>query len=240
MRTFSLRSWLRVLGTVALLCTAPVAIAADTPYVLPKKEFKKRIKYVSLSPLSVHESLNLSDDMRAFVEAEANTRLNKTKLQVLGIQPYAQLRATLAEQVGGLMTAEGLVDERRRTVVWDHAKREMRHRHPVDAFAEIGIRIVNAAFAKDRAEWDGVKQKVKSSGDGFALFGGPNYQGTIAALSFQLVIYDRSDELLFVNRGGIEVLQERQGAKLVLRDEAAMLQDQKSLKKAVQLAFKGL
>jgi len=236
----SMPVWIVVVAVFGLLGAPAASAASDSPYLIAKKEFKNRIKSIALSPVIAHETLNLSSSMQSLVEAEASARMNKTKLEVLGIEPYAQLRATMIEQIGGLRTADGVVDPRREASVLDHTKREMRHRHQVDAFAQLSIRVVRAAYADDRAEWDGIKQKVAKSGDGFALFGGPNYQGTIGAASFQLAIYDRSDQLLYLNRGGIEVLQERQGDSLVLIDESTYLQDEKRLKKAVQLAFKGL
>ncbi len=116
----------------------------------------------------------------------------------------------------------------------------MRHRYQMDAFAEISLRLVRATFSEDRAEWDGIKQRVEHSGDGFSLFGSRNYQGTIAAASFQLAIYSLNDDLLFINRGGLEVLQQRQGAKLEVLPMNTLFQDEKKLRKAVQFAFKPL
>ena len=234
------KSWALNMSCLVLLLggLAPAMYAADdSPYRISKKEFRQQVNSVSLSPLHVPPIIELSEDMRRLLEAEAVKRLSKTKLEFLPIEPYAQLRATFAVQIGGLYNASGELDARRQAVVFDHAKREMRMRHQVDAFAEISVRMVHASFLKDRAEWDGIKQKVQASGDGFALFGGNNYQGSIAAASFQLAIYDRSDNLLFVNRGGIEVLQERVGTQLKLLDMSTILNDEKRMAKAVRLAF---
>ncbi len=236
----------RLMGLILAVALVYVGFAAsayaakDSPYILSKKEFKQRVKSISLSPLDFPPAFELSHEMRGMIEAEATQRLAKKKLETVGIAPYEELRNTFAQRIGGLTNAEGVLDPRRKAVVWDHAKREMRYKYPVDAFAEISLRPVSAVFTDDRAEWDGVKQKVKHSGDGFALFGGKNYQGTIAAISFQLAIFDAADELLFVNRGGIEVMQERQGAKLVVLPAEGLLKDAKKIKKAVQLAFKQL
>lgn len=223
------------------LCLAPVApvhAAKDSPFIISKKDFKKQVKSVALTPLVVPDLLILTDEMRALIESEAARRLAKTRLDVTGIEPYAEIQTLFAAQIGGLLDASGKPDARRRDIVSDHARREMRLRYPVDAFAEISLRVVNADFADDRANWDGVKQKVKKSGDGFALFGGKDYRGEIAAVSFQLAFFNRANELLFVERGGIEVLQERQSASLVLLPLDTVLLDEKRLKKAVQIAFK--
>ena len=224
------------LNIVALCFTAyPVALQAadDSPYAIEKREFKKRIKSVALTPLYAPDIFKLDAATRAMIEAEATERMAKTKLKALPIATYAELRQTMADQIGGLASADGEVDAQREAIVWDHAKREMRMRHDVDGFAEISIRMVNAAFKADRAEWDGVKAKVKSSG------GGNKYEGSIAAASFQLAIFDRNDNLLYSSRGGIEVMQERQGSRLFLRD-GKFLQDEKRVKKAIREAFKEL
>ncbi len=211
--------------------------ADDSPYLIEKKKFRKSVRTVALAPLDVPDMFTLSAQMHQHLEAEATKALNKTRLKGVGIPVYQEIRTLFVQRVGGLRLDE--LDQKHRTAVLDHSKREMRLRHPVDAFAEMSLRAVSAAFADDRAEWDGVKRKVKSSGDGFSLFGGKNYQGSIAAASFQLAIYDRSDKLLYLQRGGIDVMQERRADKLVLREDN-YLNDPKRLRKAVQMAFKPL
>ena len=229
-----------IITLVLALLAAPTLANKESPFLIEKKEYKNRVKIVSLAPLDVAPGLDLTPEMHQFIETEAAKQLDKTKVDAIAIEPYARIRDMMVQQVGGITNAEGQVLVAKQRIVWDHAKREMRHRHQMDAFAQISIRPVSAVFSDDRAEWDGVKQKVKASGDGFSLFGGKNYQGTIGALSFQLAMIDRNDELLFVNRGGIEVLQERQGGKLVPLDSTVLMQDEKKIKKAIQLAFKPL
>jgi len=230
---------------VSIIClylgfSQAVQAANESPYLLEMKVFKKTVRSVALSPLNAPDMLQLSDDLRAQIEAEATRELAKTKIKTVGIPAYAEIQNLFSNQVGGIRNAAGEIDSLRQSVVLDHTKREMRMRHAVDGFAQISLQVVNAAFADDRAEWDGVKRKVKSSGDGFSLFGGgKDYQGTIASASFQLDIYDRNDKLLFLHRGGIDVLQERQGDKLVLRT-GSVIDDPKRLKKAVKMAFKPL
>lgn len=214
--------------------------AEEDPFLIDKKDYRKQVKVISLAPLDLAPGLQLDAQMLQFIENEAASRLAKTKVEVIPIEPYAKIRNMMASQVGGIHDAEGGVYLQKRAIVWDHAKREMRHNHEMDAFAQISIRAVSASFADDRAEWDSVKQKVKKSGDGLSLFGGPDYGGSIAALSFQLAIVDINDNLLFVNRGGIELLQSRQGSQLVMLDTNNLLQDEKRIKKAIQIAFKPL
>lgn len=230
-----------LVSLVLITLFVPQAFAAkESPFIIEKKEFKKRVKVISLAPLDPAPGLDISPEMQQFIEAEAAKELEKTRVETIAIEPYARLRDMMVQQVGGITNEKGEVLTAKQRIVWDHVKREMRHRHQMDAFAQISIRPVTAVFNDDRAEWDGVKQKVQATGDGFSLFGGKNYQGTIGALSFQLAMTDRNDQLLYVNRGGIEVLQERQGPKLVPVDTALLMQDQKKIKKAIQLAFKPL
>jgi|GEM_PF-1459174 len=220
--------------------TADHAVGAkDTPYVLAKKSFKKQVKTVALSPLQVPAMFELSAEMRDFIESEASAALAKTKIDNLGGGDYRSLQAIFSQRVGSEAAKDEAADARRERIVRDHTRREVRRRHDFDGFAEVSLVAVSATFSDDKAEWDGVKRKVKSSGDGFSLFGGKNYQGTIAGVSFQLAIYDRNDTLLYLNRGGIDVLQARQGEHLVMRTDD-YLSDTKRLKRAVRMAFKPL
>ena len=225
------------LACVALLWAQTLQAAADSPFLVDKKTFKKSISSVALSPLSVPALVKISDEMRLHIEAEATKALKKTKLQALDVAATQEIQTRFTEHVGGLMNASGEIDSQRLAVVRDHTRREMRLKHPVDGFADLSLRVVRAPFANDRAEWDGVKRKIKVIDK--SLFGGKDYQGSIAAVSLQLAIYDRSENLLYLARGGVDVLQDRQGDQLILRTDD-FLNDPKRLKKAVQAVFKPL
>ncbi len=134
-----------------LLGTAAHVFAADSPYLLAKSDFKRQVQVISLSPLTVPDLLTVSAPMRQLIEAEAAKQLEKTRFESLDIAPYAALRDTLATQIGGLLDDAGNIDPRRQRVVWDHAKREMRLRYPMDAFAEISLRVVGAPFSDNKA-----------------------------------------------------------------------------------------
>lgn len=224
------------------LLMLPVAShgAEQSPYLVPKKEFAKTVKSIALAPLEVPAMFALRPGLRAAIETEATRALQRKKFKLTEIEAYAEIRTLFAQRIGGLHNAQGELDPQRHAAVLDHAKREMRLRYPVDAFAEITLRPVRAVFSDDRAEWDGTKQKVEHSGDEFSLFGGKNYQGSIAAISFQLAIFDRTDKLLFVSRAGVEVMQQRQGTRLVVIPAEQLLQNEKQVLKAVKSAFKKL
>lgn len=224
----------------SLICllAAPAYAASDSPYLIEKKDFKKKISSVALSPLDVPDMIPLSADMRTFLETEAAKALAKKKISNQAMSEYAAIYTNFSNQIGGLRNAEGELDAKRRALVRDHARREMRLQHAIDGFAEIALVAVSAQFSEDRAEWDGVKRKVISN-DRNSLFGGGKYQGSIAGVSFQLAVYDRNDKLLYLQRSGIDLLQTRQGDRLMLRDDD-FLNDTKQLKKSVQSAFKPL
>jgi len=237
-RALLLAVWSALLSVVWVV---PSAMAAnDSPFLMPKKEFRKSIKSVAAVPLAHPRMLAIPAQRVAYIEEQVQQALQKTGLAAVPMQAYRSLRAHMSEQIGGLNNADGEFDAQRQRLVWDHARREMLMRHDMDAFAHVSLVSVSAVFQDDRAEWDGIKQKVKKSGDGFSLFGGKNYQGSIAALSLQLAIYSRAEQLLFVQRAGIEVLQERQAASLVPLPANELLQDDKRIRKAVQRVFKAL
>ncbi len=211
----------------AMLAAGSLQAADDSPYLIEKKVFKKSIRKIALTPLDTPALFALTDEQVAMIEAEMVERLEKKKFDIVPIDTYRQLRDTMIAQIGGLEGANGALDNERVLAVWDHARREMFFRHDVDAIATISMRPVSAPFEKDRAEWDGIKQKIQSKGRG-------SFSGNIAAASLQLHFTNRDGELAYLARGGVSVLQRREGAKLVEAMDG-VFSDDKRLNKAVRL-----
>ena len=77
-----------------------------------------------------------------------------------------------------------------------------------------------------------MSQKVKKKG------GGLKYTATIAATSVTFTIYDEIEQPLYVNYGGLEVLMMRNKEQFEPLDPSEFFQDEKRIKKAVQIAMK--
>ena len=91
---------------------------------------------------------------------------------------------------------------------------------------------MRAPFEDDRVEWDGVKAKIEKKGRN------RGYRGTIITSSVSFEVYDQTDRLLYVNFGGIEPLQRRDGAQLIPIESDALFTNEKTVRKAAQIAMK--
>ncbi len=222
-----------------LLCwSVTVSAAQESPFFIEKKQFKKQVKTVAVAPIQISLAFEASEALERRLEDEVIRLLEKKRFTVIPVSEYRSIRDAMSEQVGGLFNAADQLLAARVTTVWDHSFREMLFRHDMDAIANISVNMVSAQFANDRAEWHGVKARVKKSGDKF--LGNNKYGGNILAASFRLAMVNRRNDLLYLNYGGIEILQERVGSSLKALPTEGMLKNEKTLMKAISLAVKPL
>ena len=90
---------------LALTSTATFA-EKESPFIIDKKEYNKRVKVVSLAPLDVAPGLDLTPEMHQFIETEATKQLEKTKVDAIAIEPYARIRDMMIQQVGCITNSE--------------------------------------------------------------------------------------------------------------------------------------
>ncbi|MGV6808008.1 MAG: hypothetical protein ACWA5K_08925 [bacterium] len=217
------------------------AAEEQSPYVMPKKEFKKSIKRIAVIPLQVAQVFSLDEKTQALITELFEKELDKQGFEVIPSAVFADIKTEMSGQVGGLKNPDGSWNIPKFKAVADHSQREMMFRHEFDAFVAIKVTNVRALFSADKAYWDGIEHKVKSSGDGFfASLSGREWSGHIWASSVELLFFDKSERLLFGNRGGIEPIMERKGEALAATDSSTWFQDEKKIKKAVKLAAKPL
>ena len=206
----------------------------DDPFLINKRDFKKQIKTVALTPIDAPEVFEMPNSVGLMIEEEITQRLQKRGYEVIPSSMLQEIRDTMEIQVGGYEIPEtGQKDMARVQAVREHSYREMMFRHQMDAVALIRLSLVRADFENDRAEWHGSSQKVQSKGGG-------RFKGTIPASSVSLLVFDRSEELLFINSGGLEVLMSREKQQLVRIPVEAYFQDEKRIRKAAQKAVSPL
>ncbi len=233
LRTWAVPRASAIGGLIIVFVSGPAAAADDSPFRVDEKQFQRQIKHVALAPLNVVAYFDLAEATQRELEAEATAILTKKKFDVLPVDVYRAIRDTMIDRVGGIRDAKGDYYPQRVAVVWDHSKRELLFRNAVDGIVTVSIAIVQATFQNDRAEWDGVKQKVKSKGGG-------KYGGPISAASVRVAVVDRQDRVLFSNGGGIELLQERVGGQLHPVPKEGLLKDNRQLMQALEIALKPL
>ena len=101
-----------------------------------------------------------------------------------------------------------------------HGFRELWFRHQLDAVATIRVSASRVRFEKDRAEWDGVRQKIQKKGGG-------SFSGNVFVSSVAFAVFDDTDAMLYSNRGGLELLMRREKDQLVPIEAENYFQDEK-------------
>lgn len=228
-----MRKMLTAIITLFVVIALPAAAAdKDSPYLIEKRDFKKQFKTIALSPVDADALLQMPESAARMIEEEVTRRLEKRGYTVIPSSVLAGIRKTMESQVGGLENPQtGSIDPAKLQAVRSHAFRELWFKHDFDAIATIRVAVVRAQFENDRAEWDGVKQKVQKEGRN------RGYGGSIATSSVSFAVYNEIDKLMFVNYGGLEVLQMRNEAQLKPIPAENYFSDEKKIRKAAQVAM---
>jgi hypothetical protein len=212
--------------------TPSMAANDDSPFLIDKREFKKQYKTIALSPVDAVAALKLPDSVARMIEEEVTRHLQKRGYTVLPSSVLGGIRAAMESQIGGVDDpATGEVDPTKYQAVKTHAFRELWFQHQFDAIATIGIDVLNTRFEKDRAEWDGAKQKIENKGRN------RGYTGDIVVTSVSIAVFDSTNKLKYQNYGGLEVLQTRVDAQLVPIPAENFFSDEKRVRKAAQIAM---
>ncbi|MDX1406206.1 MAG: hypothetical protein R3192_16830 [Woeseiaceae bacterium] len=224
---------LTALFACLLLVGVSASAADDDPFLIDKRQFKKQFKTIALAPVDADGALQMPDSVAQVIEQEVTRHLQKRGYTVIPTSVLAEIRKTMEQQVGGFTDPEtGQVDMAKMQAVRTHAFRELWFQHNFDALATIRVAVTRAPFENDRAEWDGVRQKVQAEGRN------RGYSGNIAASSVSFAVYDHTEKLMYVNYGGLEVLQHREEAQLLPIPAENYFADEKLVRKATQIAMK--
>ncbi|MFK7829596.1 MAG: hypothetical protein AB8B57_07455 [Congregibacter sp.] len=221
--------------TVLCIAISSLALAADKydPYFIEKRALKKEYKRIALAPVESGASLAMPESAKQAIEKQITQHLKKRGYIVIPSSILADIRKTMVDQVGGFRDPNtGEIDAAKVSAVRDHSWRELWFRHDFDAVATTRVAIINAPIENDKAEWDGVSQKVKKKGRGL------KYTATVAASTVTLSIYDERERPLYVNYGGLEVLMMREKTEFKPLDPSTFFQDEKRIRKAVSIAVK--
>lgn len=224
---------LSMIVALFLVIALPVIAAEDSPFLIDKRDFKKQFKTIALAPVDAEPMFDLPASVARMLEEEVTKHLQKRGYKVIPSSVLAEIRQTMESQVGGVTDPEtGQVDAAKLQAVRTHAFREMWFKHQFDALATIRVSVSQAKFESDRAEWDGVKQKIVAKGRN------RGYGGSIYASSVSFAVYDQTDKLMYVNYGGLEPLQMREEAQLVPIPADNYFADEKKIRNAAQIAMK--
>jgi hypothetical protein len=224
----------RLLAFLIAFCIVLPAVAADkeSPFLIEKRDFRKQYRTIALAPVDADAIFGMPESAARMIEEEVTRHLQKRGYTVIPTSVLKGIRETMESQVGGIEDPQtGQVNLAKLQAVRAHAFRELWFQRDFDAIATIRVIVSKAQFAKDRAEWDGVKQKVENKGRN------RGYAGTIVASSVSFAIYDQTDKLIYWNYGGLEVLQMRNEAQLLPIPAESYFSDEKRIRKAAKVAI---
>lgn len=225
----------RLLVAFFLIGFAATAAGADkdSPYLIDQREFKKQYRTIALSPVYADPFLQMPDSVGKAIEAEVTRHLEKRGFTVLPPSVLGDIRSTMSTQIGGISDpATGEVDTVRQEVVHTHAFRELWFKHELDAVAMIRVRVRQVPIENDSAKWDGAKQRIEHSG-GSAKYA---VDGWVSSVS--IAVFDERQDPLYTNRGGLEVLMQRESGQLTVIPAERYFQNEKRILKATQIALK--
>ena len=229
-----LTRFLAGITATCVLLAFPAAAADESPFRIDKKVFKRQVRMVALSPIDAAPMLQMPDSAETIIQEEITKKLEKRGFEVIPASALRQIRETMEQQVGGYQNVStGQIEAARKRAVREHSYRELMFRYPVDAVVAIRVQVLGAEYENDRAKWDGTRQKVQHKGS-------ERLRGQIAASSVSVSIFDRKEKLLFTNRGGLEVLFERDRRRFTPLPPGTYFQDEKRIRKAAKEAVSPL
>lgn len=224
-------SLLTLAGTALLVAGLADAADEEEPFKVDRRSFKDTYPVIALAPVDAAAYLEMPDSVAAILEEEITERLEREKFTVIPSSRLAAIRATMAEQVGGLEDpVTGGIDPVRQQVVRDHAFRELWFRENFDALGVISVATFQMPIESDRVEWDGVEQRIEREGRS------RNYTANVSVSSVMLTIYDSTNNPIYVAYGGLEPLMYRDGDQLVPLEPNRLFQDEDKIREAAEIA----
>jgi hypothetical protein len=173
----------------------------------------------------------MPDSAAAILEEAITERLEREKFTVIPSSRLAAIRATMAEQVGGLEDpATGEIDPARLQAVRDHAFRELWFQEEFDALGIVSVSIFQMPIESDRVEWDGVEQRIEREGRS------RDYTANVSVSSVTFTIYDSANKPIYIAYGGLEPLMYRDGEQLIPLEADRLFQDEDKIREAAEIA----
>jgi hypothetical protein len=208
------------------------------PFRIPREQLAPALKVVALAPMDVPNGIEEPEVVKARFLASIEARLREVGIAVIPPADVGPVLQAAMEWRGGFFDPKtGELDEAKLRGAREEALQNLAAKHGrVDALLVADVRIVRATLHNDRASWDGVTESAGASGWKAAL--GVTHSGAVRALSLVVRLTGANGEHLYVDSGGIRVLD-----KISMRGERVpvpipeLFQDEERNAKAVSLAI---
>ena len=179
------------------------------PFRIPRKEFYPQLNRMAIMPLNItSEPIKFHNAMGLFDSLLAKELLdNELDVIIVPLEESDSLQEYFMYRLGGFFDPySGKMDfEKART--WRRMIiKEIEEKYKVDAILFTRIITVSAHVFRDQAKWDGVTESIGKDRFLKSLLG-IRHTGNIPALSLIVELRATNDSLLYLNAGGIQVLQ---------------------------------
>lgn len=224
--------------SLALILANCAGTAPFNPYKVPPAEIKARVKTVALSPVDTLPDLDNPDRVKAGFEALIAAKLREAGFMVVPSAEYAAIWKQTMKKAGGVFDpATGKRNEHAFAAARETTVRELFAKTGANALLDAGIGAVNADIEGNYASWHGAGEYVTADGALGSLFG-PQYRGTINALSLIVILSDADGRELYANAGGIQTLSrlQRDGRFVSLARHELFINDERN-RHAVDVAL---
>ena len=220
-------------------------------FAVPKEQFFGTVNAIVLAPVAVPDGFEFAESTLVTIDSLVEAGLVAAGFVTVPSTSYDEVWSRILSQIGALYDPEtGVQDVEKLEIAREQLfvdLEELYHPHAV-LFPE--IQIVDAQFTEGVANWDGTSEPLLSLGRRMmiaafaAMFvseGENAPTGSVEALSFAVVVQDMSGEELFMNAGGIQVLQKlNSNGSFREVPEAKLLADDGRNRKAVKRALEPL
>jgi hypothetical protein len=230
-------------ATIIFLFTSACAtlpVYTDTPFRATKEELHMKIKTIALKPLDIPDGLGNSEKINAIFEPLIMLKLHNAGFSVVESINYTEIWKRSCEQVGGVVDpATGKSVDSRIQAAQLLCLEILKTVFHADALLTPKIEIVPAKFSDCKARWHGTSEQIDEVVLGIFCVSG-NMFGTVSALSLVVRVEDTQKNLLYVNSGGIQVLQRLEGflvKDIVAVNEANLFTNNERNQTAVSIAL---
>lgn len=202
---------------VLVLAVATSGCAAktqDSPFVLPREEFYRRIHTLAVVPVTLPRYLGSAGGAQGRFDALIETSLREAGFSIVPSREVAGVWRRVVDETGATADSEtGEMDRATFEAVAERVRLELQRKFSVDGVLYPIIRVVRAEYGGGWVAWDGAREPT--SVDGSWGVGSHLGRGTVGALSLFVTIEDAKGALVYLGRGGIQVLSKISGSTFV-------------------------
>ncbi len=211
------------------------------PFKIQANEFFRQVKTVGLLPAVIEADAEEIPQKQLHLEQFLMEDLKIAGLKSIPSQAFKTIYDSLKEKMGPIYDPySGKPDEEKKKALFEHAKQEYLRIHKVDAFAYTGVKVVKAEWSGNTAWWHGTQDSTTGKTGFWAQMNPPNGYGTIAALSFWLLIKDLQGKECYFHIGGIQLYSLISNGRFVDIPKNQLLTDTKKNRKGIGITTRAL